>query len=133
MRLFSRLFQAPDVIARADHEALLAEKDARIFALTAELGDWKATLRRAMTQIEDLTAPKPEPVAPEPPVRQEREPSIVAATIRELSRGDTRVAGYFHARKRELRAEHPNMTEDGIAALLGKWETSEDAFAGEPN
>lgn len=124
-RLFG-WFSAPDVIERSAHDALMAEKEARIVALTMELGDWKATTRRAMSQIEALT--KPEPVAPVvvPSTPAPRQPNIVLDTIRDLAAGDLRMMQYLHQRKRELRAENPRISDDLLALELMKWETSDD-------
>lgn len=107
-------------LSREAHEAVVKAKDEQIALLTAMLA-------------------KPEPPAvapveaadePVPAVRlSPREPNVIQQTIRDLAQGDTRMATYLHQRKRELKAEHPRMSDEGIAELLSVWETSESSFA----
>ena len=112
-------------ISREAHEAVIAEKDARIaeYQKAVERAEGWATDWRA--KYEAAIAPKPEQKQ-EPFVPTPREPSVIAMAIRQVAQGDTRLAAYLHARKRELKAEHPRMSDEGIAELLMTFETTED-------
>lgn len=54
-----------------------------------------------------------------------RPKSVIAAAIKQEAQGDGRLASYLHKRARELKAEHPGMSDDGIALMLGQWQTTE--------
>ena len=103
----------------------MAEKEARVQDALAQVAAERSALTDAYAMIDRLTTPPHQPV---PQTPAEKDQSIIALTIRELAQGDTRMAQYLHQRKRELKAEHPRMSDDGIAALLAKFETSEDVL-----
>lgn len=121
--------EAETARTREAHEAIVAEKDARLqdsaewqmrwqrmyHDMQAERDEWKGRYEVAIT-------PKPEPPAP-PPV--ERKPNIVLDCIRELAQGDIRMTQYLHAEKRRIRKEHPNISDEMLCAELSRWETSD--------
>ena len=117
-------FEKRDVIERSAHDALMAEKDVQIAIWKTQTEGWKLMYDQAM-------APKQEPVSPPVLTLEPREPSQVAQAIREMAQGDSRLSEHLHQQKRELRAKHPNMSDDGIIALLCKWETSEELLDAE--
>lgn len=57
--------------------------------------------------------------------REPRPKSAIAAAIKQEAQGDGRLAAYLHKRARELKAEHPMMSDEGIALLLSTWESTE--------
>ena len=105
----------------------MAEKDARIAAAVAVGQEWSRLASDFQAKINALTAPKPEPITPDPVAAVSRDLNVISLAIREVAQGDTRLAQYLHARKRELRKEHPHMSDEGIADLLMTFETTEDA------
>lgn len=111
-------FQKPDVIARETFTAICAEKDARIQALTAQVEAKDALLAELVkpTPASELPAFVPTP----------KEPSVIAMAIRQVAQGDTRLMQYLHARKRELKAENPRMSDEAVAEILMTFETTED-------
>ena len=109
----------------------MALKDAQIAFARESAESYRAMLVAAQAQISELTKPKPEPVSPPVLTLEPREPSQVAQAIREMAQGDTRLSEHLHKQKRELRAKHPNMSDDGLIALLCKWETSEELLDAE--
>lgn len=115
---------APDVIDGASHRALMAEKDTQIVRWEQLFSDMTERFEHMLALYEKATTPKEVASAPQVPL--DREPSLVAQTIRELAQGDTRLSAYLHAEKRRLRSEHPRMSDEGIASLLSKFETSEE-------
>lgn len=109
-------------VSRAAYEALqdeaaswrllAAEKEKTIQSLVAEAD--RAPIRLAIPPA--LLAA----VAP-------REPSMVAQAIREESAGDTRLAGYFAKRARELRKA--GASDPDIVAAIQTWQTTEQVQA----
>lgn len=81
-----------------------------------------------LTPTRTSVAGSPEAM-PDPAVR--RPPSPVSVAIKELAQGDGRLATYFRKRANDLRGEFPGMSEEGIASLLGRWETSEPPTEGQ--
>lgn len=115
-------------ISREAHEAVLAEKEARIQDGKDALAQANATADHWRTLYEEAIRPKVEILSPPTATLSPKEPNIVLQTIRELAQGDQRMAGYLHKRKRELRREHPNISDDMLCVELQRWETSDSAF-----
>lgn len=57
-------------------------------------------------------------------VREPREPSVIAQTIRDESAGDIRLAAHLRKRARELKAEKPDWKPEQIAEELRNWQTT---------
>ena len=105
-------------INRVEHEALMAERQAQIDLLKETTALYREQIAVLLTPKAEILTPTPQPLPPKPP-------SIIAETIRAIAQGDTQLMAYLHKRKRELRSENPNMSDDGIAALLSTWESTE--------
>ena len=109
-----------------DGYARLAQRDAdTITDLKARLAEQTQDLRTARAELLALATP---PAAPIPLPHVPKEQNIVSATIHALAQGDPRLANYFHQRKRDIRSEHPNMSDEAVAQLLTEWETSDSAL-----
>jgi len=136
-RLFG-WFSAQDVIEKSAHEALMAEKDARISALLDQLQqsylagkEWRMVARDAQAHIADLTKPAVAVISPPTLTLEPKPPSLIAQAIREMAQGDTRLSAHLHQQKRELREKHPHMSDDAIIQQLCRWETSEEMLDAE--
>ena len=117
-------------ISREAHAAICAAKDAQIATLQRVVDEYdrQAMERREYAEITAMQLRNAARSDVQVPVESPaREPSMVGAAIREMAQGDTRLSAYLHKRKRELRAEHPGMGDEGIIELLSTWESSDTA------
>ena len=113
---FDALFDAMKRMAQRDQE--------QIDDLRARLTTTTDALRLANEAVREH---RTNPVTPDAPAGNIRRNGVAAAAIRQMAQGDTRLAEYLHKRKRELRREHPTMSDEGIVELLSVWETTEEA------